>query len=70
MPRWTPCPGTMRTVNIAQYEIILKGKEWLKPYSPCSKEAIKDLESNEAYVTWLVPKHDTKLSGHVPVPPA
>ena len=36
-------------------EVVLHGKPWEHPMSPCTKQAIALLERNERLVTWIKP---------------
>lgn len=46
----------MKEVDVEGNELILSGKEWEHPKSPCCKDMIKHLVRRECYCSWFQPK--------------
>jgi hypothetical protein len=47
---------TMKTLDVSNMEIVLRGKQWDRAEDPCCKQVMHLLERNEGLVTWLQPK--------------
>jgi hypothetical protein len=45
----------MKSIDMTGMEVVLHGKPWEHPMSPCTKQAIALLERNERLVTWIKP---------------
>lgn len=47
---------SLKSLDVSNMEIVLRGKEWDRAEDPCCKHVTHLLERNEGLVTWLQPK--------------